>query len=164
MSLLHHRTTPAIATILETDDSMWVMATGSRYGGKPMSVKVSLRVKPEGQPEFNSETRVHGQGGFGLNGHDTYVLYDPAHPEHCDIDTDRLASEYGANAKVVIPHLRTHDVVQLTDPEAAAPAVAAQTDMVDGLERLATLHGNGTLSDDEFAAAKARLLDGDPAT
>jgi hypothetical protein len=35
-------------------------------------------------------------------------------------------------------------------------------DLVDGLERLAGLHRAGSLSDDEFAAAKARLIGGAP--
>ena len=38
----------------------------------------------------------------------------------------------------------------------AAPAPS----MSDELERLAALHENGTLSDDEFTAAKAKLLNG----
>jgi hypothetical protein len=32
------------------------------------------------------------------------------------------------------------------------------TGLVDEIERLAKLHANGVLTDDEFAAAKARLL------
>ena len=31
------------------------------------------------------------------------------------------------------------------------------------LDRLATLHGNGQLSDEEFQRAKARVIDGEPA-
>jgi Short C-terminal domain len=38
------------------------------------------------------------------------------------------------------------------------PAAAAGTAMVDELERLTELYERGALSDDEFAAAKARLL------
>ena len=39
-------------------------------------------------------------------------------------------------------------------PEAAAPA----EDMTSELERLSSLHDSGVLSDDEFAAAKAKVL------
>ena len=42
-------------------------------------------------------------------------------------------------------------------PPAPAPA-AASSPMVDQLNQLATLHQQGILSDDEFAAAKAKLL------
>lgn len=41
-------------------------------------------------------------------------------------------------------------------PEALAPPVA--DDSMAQLEKLAEMHGAGTLTDDEFAAAKAKLL------
>jgi hypothetical protein len=40
----------------------------------------------------------------------------------------------------------------------AAPAQAAGSSMTDQLNRLADLHRGGMLSDDEFAAAKAKLI------
>ena len=39
-----------------------------------------------------------------------------------------------------------------------APAAAAPSPMLDQLNQLATLHQQGVLSDDEFTAAKAKLL------
>jgi hypothetical protein len=47
-------------------------------------------------------------------------------------------------------------------PVAAAPAAAAPAEdpMVTKLKELAQLHSAGILSDDEFSAAKARLLTG----
>ncbi|WP_426626255.1 SHOCT domain-containing protein [Leifsonia sp. McL0607] len=42
--------------------------------------------------------------------------------------------------------------------EQAAPAAAPADDMMTKLQQLATLHTQGVLSDDEFAAAKAKLL------
>lgn len=46
---------------------------------------------------------------------------------------------------------------QAAAPAAAAPA-AAGDDMMSKLTQLATLHSQGILSDEEFAAAKAKLL------
>jgi hypothetical protein len=43
-------------------------------------------------------------------------------------------------------------------PAYAAPAPAAGSSMADQLNRLADLHRGGMLSDDEFAAAKAKLI------
>jgi hypothetical protein len=43
-------------------------------------------------------------------------------------------------------------------PPAPAPPAAGGSDMTAELERLATLRNQGVLTDDEFAAAKARLL------
>jgi hypothetical protein len=46
-------------------------------------------------------------------------------------------------------------------PAAAPPAAAPAGDsLTDELERLATLRDRGVLSDEEFAAAKSRLLGG----
>ena len=39
-----------------------------------------------------------------------------------------------------------------------APAPAAQVDVIDQLTRLGELHKQGVLTDDEFAAQKARIL------
>ena len=43
-------------------------------------------------------------------------------------------------------------------PAAPAPAPAAPTDSTAELERLAKLHESGALTDEEFAAAKSKLL------
>ena len=45
-------------------------------------------------------------------------------------------------------------------PAAPAPAAPAADDLTGQLQKLAELHGQGILSDAEFAAAKAKLLDG----
>jgi len=46
---------------------------------------------------------------------------------------------------------------QAPAPE-AAPAPAASSPMIDQLNQLADLHQRGVLTDDEFAAAKAKLF------
>ena len=43
-------------------------------------------------------------------------------------------------------------------PPAPAPAPAAQPSMLDQLNQLTDLHTQGALSDEEFSAAKAKLL------
>jgi hypothetical protein len=48
---------------------------------------------------------------------------------------------------------------QAAPPQAApAPAAPAPTDSTAELERLAKLHESGALTDEEFAAAKSKLL------
>ena len=47
---------------------------------------------------------------------------------------------------------------QQAPPPAPAPAPAASSSMIDQLNQLAALHEQGVLSDDEFAAAKAKLF------
>ncbi|MGZ4178969.1 MAG: SHOCT domain-containing protein [Solirubrobacteraceae bacterium] len=48
------------------------------------------------------------------------------------------------------------------EPPAAAPAPAEPSASIDydELEKLGKLHADGTLTDEEFAAAKARILGG----
>jgi uncharacterized protein with von Willebrand factor type A (vWA) domain len=53
---------------------------------------------------------------------------------------------------------RISDLEQQQAPPAPAPQVPAQSSMLDQLNQLATLHQQGTLTDEEFAAAKAKLL------
>jgi hypothetical protein len=43
-------------------------------------------------------------------------------------------------------------------PDQQAPAAAATSPMLDQLNQLAALHQQGVLTDDEFTAAKAKLL------
>ncbi|WP_137844552.1 SHOCT domain-containing protein [Microbacterium sp. 2FI] len=62
---------------------------------------------------------------------------------------DAAAAQAVANAQAAAP----------PPPPAPAPAAAAPADdMMAKLTQLATLHSQGILSDDEFAAAKAKLL------
>ena len=47
---------------------------------------------------------------------------------------------------------------QAPPPQAPAPAPSASSPMIDQLNQLAALHQQGVLTDDEFAAAKAKLI------
>ena len=47
---------------------------------------------------------------------------------------------------------------QAPPPPAPAPAAPATSSMLDQLTQLAALHEQGALTDDEFTAAKAKLL------
>ena len=47
---------------------------------------------------------------------------------------------------------------QAPAPVAVAPAAAPADDTTSELERLASLHASGGLTDDEFTTAKAKLL------
>jgi hypothetical protein len=47
---------------------------------------------------------------------------------------------------------------QPAPPPAPAPAAPAAPSMLDQLNQLSTLHQQGALTDEEFAAAKAKLL------
>jgi Short C-terminal domain len=47
---------------------------------------------------------------------------------------------------------------QQAPPPAPAPAAPAESDMISQLKQLGELHDSGVLTDEEFAAQKAKLL------
>jgi hypothetical protein len=165
------RTASALAWIEGIDGSRLKTSTNPGGVNKSVVATVRLRVVPDGQPEFDSEAHVTGRADVDRlplprKGHQTYVLYDPGHPEHCEIDRDRLRTEFADKHLLSIPQWVTEErQAKLPDsaggPAAtpAAPSPAGLTDeMVAGLAKLGELHENGTLTDAEFAEAKARLL------
>ncbi len=122
-----------------------------------------LRVAPvNGEPEFDSQMSVWGNDGNHLQpGRWTYVQYDPDHPDRCELDKDRLAKEfdplYDGRRRVMVPKDVSDAWFKSTDAHADAPA-SEPTGLVADLARLADLRAAGTLSEAEFAEAKARLL------
>jgi hypothetical protein len=76
--------------------------------------------------------------------------------EHDMAQLDRLHPERSFTGKVAMRSGGQSEVSAATNGPAAP-----EGDVVDRLERLRTLRDDGTLTDDEFAAAKARLLAGD---
>jgi hypothetical protein len=144
---------------------------------------VSVRVVPEGSAEFHSVAHLQGKDVIGLGaevdpwsgtsvvGEPTYVLYEyePSQLEQCEIDHERIAKEYGAREhghRLLIPRWNVDGHREIRPPtdsgdQAPAPAVVPESDdddLVQGLAKLGELHDNGTLTDSEFADAKARLL------
>lgn len=129
---------------------------------------LQLRVTPEnGEPEFESQMSVWGNDANHLQpGRWTYVRYDPDHPDRCDLDKDRLAKEfdplYDGRHRVMVPKDVSDAWFKSTATVADAPAPPEPASQPDGLvadlTRLGDLRAAGTLSDAEFAEAKARLL------
>ncbi len=127
-----------------------------------------LRVIPvNGEPEFASQMSVWGNDANHLQpGRWTYVQYDPDHPDRCELDKDRLAKEfdplYDGRRRVMVPKDVSDAWFKSTGADADAPALSEPAPepagLVADLARLADLRAAGTLSEAEFAAAKARLI------
>jgi hypothetical protein len=69
-------------------------------------------------------------------------------------------ADYQAQQEQRISDLEAQQAQQASPPQAApapAPAPAAPS-MLDQLNQLAALHSQGALTDEEFSAAKAKLL------
>jgi hypothetical protein len=95
------------------------------------------------------------------------VIYDPEHPERCEIDFDRLRKEFkhqGGAGLAAFPGWRVDDLraeesaARGADVSPPAAAAAADEDLPTQLAKLNELHTTGALTDDEFTTAKARLL------
>jgi hypothetical protein len=77
-------------------------------------------------------------------------------------------SQYQADQDARISDLEQQQAAQQPPPpqdyqqpppqQAPPPAPAASSPMIDQLNQLAALHQQGVLTDDEFAAAKAKLI------
>jgi hypothetical protein len=204
------RTTSALARFGTYEDSKWLKGSASPGGpDKAYESKVQVRVAPDGQPEFDSEIRVWGGDVQRIqSGRQTYVLYDPEDPEHCDIDRERLTKEFGpapnGKHRVDIPLKGTEEEAEYRrgarlarrdklvakraelglDPVpvhsktargseitlgatsledmmalvAQAGGNAPTPDPAERLGKLADLHDRGVLTDEEFAAQKAKIL------
>jgi hypothetical protein len=91
----------ALARFGATHDSKWLRGSaGPGMSSHAMESKIQVHVMPEGQPEFTSALRAWGKDVDRIMpGHQTYVLYDPEHPEHCEIDSGTLTDAEFAAAK-----------------------------------------------------------------
>jgi hypothetical protein len=100
--------------------------------------------------------------GAGLK--ETKALVD--HPPALFEGIDRTYAEQlkaaldaqGATTRIKTGVSVTETGVSVTADAAPTPDDDSADTVTDQLERLATLHANGSLSDDEFAAAKAKVL------
>lgn len=77
-------------------------------------------------------------------------------PVRLDPDGNRKFWAFDRDAPA---QLTSHPAGHLLDGAALADSPASSAGLTDELERLAALHRQGALSDDEFASAKRRLLD-----
>jgi hypothetical protein len=69
------------------------------------------------------------------------------------------AAQQAADAQAYQQQLAQQQQAAAAPPAApAAPAPSAGDDIITQLERLGALHSQGVLTDDEFGAAKAKLL------
>ncbi len=144
----------AVGTVVQVQD------TGMTINDNPR-VKMLFRVEPlDGSPAFDAEkTKTVSRVEIPQAGQRYPVWYDLEDP-----------TEW-AYATIADPSGRAQ-IVQMFGPEpfgpdgagvgmpamAAAPAAPAEEDPIAKIERLAQLHQAGALTDEEFAAQKAKLL------
>ena len=96
---------------------------------------------------------VIGGGAYVAGKH---VANKSAQQAQADADQDARISDLEQQQPDAAPAAPAAPAV----PAAPATPAAAEPSMLDQLNQLATLHEQGVLSDDEFSAAKAKVLGG----
>jgi hypothetical protein len=135
-----------------------VQDTGMTVNDNPR-VKMVFRVEPlDGSPPFDAQkTRTVSRIQIPRQGDRYPVWYDADDPTgtwaYALIDDD--------NGRATMRQLFgdvAESFVGMNAPAPPAPATAQGQDVVEQLKQLADLHSQGILTDDEFAAQKAKLL------
>ncbi|MFI5121815.1 MAG: SHOCT domain-containing protein [Vicinamibacteria bacterium] len=135
-----------------------VQDTGMTVNDNPR-VKMVFRVEPlDGSPPFDAQkTTTVSRVEIPRQGDRYPVWYDPAEPA----GTWAYATIADDNGRTTMRQLFgdvAETFVGMNAPAAPAPAAAGGQDTIEQIKQLADLHSQGILSDEEFAAQKAKLL------
>ncbi len=162
------RTAPATVLELAKGKSLnWKNETGPHGTGNYVEEGINLSkdrcrlsVKPEGEPEFEAVVKV-SEDDFSPAmplrvGSVVIVLFDPAEHERVAINVAATKATWRSHIKTT--HITPAGLDQLVSGLAAAPSAPAAPDVTEQLTRLADLRDRGVLTEQEFAAEKAKLL------
>jgi hypothetical protein len=142
-----------------TGTAQVVSATGYHGRGIYQACTMQIVVQAEGVPATSLEVHelVHNKR-WPRPGMVVPCMVDRADPGRVKLDWDQVPSSSDtarATAEAIAAQMRAHS----TPPPAPAPAPDPDAALADRLAKLAELHASGALTDAEFAAAKAKLLD-----
>ena len=152
----------ADAEVLEAKERPWATRKPGEIGAYG-TFRLKLQVSPVGEPSFTAEVtdqwRASGEPRVGMR---VPVLYDPGHRSKVCLDKNPgkySLIEYGG-PKLSLdddPDLAMLRELERAEAQAAPAADPAQA-RLDRLTQIADLRDRGVLSDDEFAAEKAKIL------
>ena len=134
-----------------------VQDTGMTVNDNPR-VKMTFRVEPlDGSPPFDAEkTTTVSRVEIPRQGDRYPVWYDTDRPD-ADLGYATVADDNGRTTMRQLFGEVAETFVGMNAPAAPAPPGGAQ-DVVEQIKQLADLHAQGILTDEEFAAQKAKLL------
>ncbi|HYU61756.1 MAG TPA: SHOCT domain-containing protein [Solirubrobacterales bacterium] len=134
-----------------------VQDTGTTINDNPR-VKMTFRVEPlDGGPAFDAQkTTTVSRVEIPRQGDRYPVWYDQQDPSKWAYAT--IADDTGRATMRQLFGEVAETFVGMNAPGAPAPQGQAGQDTVEQLTQLADLHRQGLLTDDEFAAQKAKLL------
>jgi hypothetical protein len=135
-----------------------VQDTGMTINDNPR-VKMVFRVEPlDGSPPFDAEkTTTVSRVEIPRQGDRYPVWYDVAEPTKTWAYAT-IADETGRTTMRQLFGDVAETFVGMNAPAAPAPAGSGGQDVVEQIKQLADLHQQGILTDEEFAAQKAKLL------
>ena len=154
----------ADAEVLEAKERPWVTRKPGEIGASA-TYRLKLQVSPPGEPAFTEEITDQwigfGEPSVGMR---VPVLFDPDH--HSKVVLDKNPGKYqlieNGGPKMNLdddPDLAMlKELERAEGAQAAPPAEAAADARLDRLTQIADLRDRGVLSDEEFAAEKARIL------
>ncbi|MGZ5420459.1 MAG: SHOCT domain-containing protein [Solirubrobacterales bacterium] len=161
----------ANATVVEVAEKGTSVTKGAEgvIGNTELALKTTLKVQPEGEPEFEVKTTFrYPQLSVPAAGQALAVIYDPEDHDKIMLDDSPEAQQSAALAGAGIDAGAIGDAIanaQKMQQQAmqgggagmtfGAPAAA---DPVAQLEKLQALKEKGALSDSEFEAQKAKIL------
>jgi len=130
-----------------------VQDTGMTVNDNPR-IKMTFRVEPlDGSPAFDVEkTKTVSRVEIPRQGDRYPVWYDPQ-----DTSSWAFATIADDTGRATMRELFGEVADSFVGMGAPAPPAGAQ-DTVEAIKQLADLHSQGVLTDDEFAAQKAKLL------
>src|SRR5215208_6658914 len=135
-----------------------VQDTGMTINDNPR-VKMVFRIEPlDGSPPFDAQkTTTVSRVEIPRQGDRYPVWYDRDDP----VKTWAYATVGDDSGRTTMRQLvgeAAETFVGMNAPAAPAPAAAQGQDVVEQIKQLADLHQQGILTDEEFAAQKAKLL------
>jgi Short C-terminal domain len=146
-----------------------VSATAHHGRGIYQSCNLSLVVQADGiPPTAVQHSCIAPAAKWPTPGLVVPVTVDRANPQTLRIEWDHVesgADRAARNSEAIAELMRRQSAppaqASPPAPPAATPAATSEDDLVEELTRLAQLHASGALTDEEFAAAKQRVLEDD---
>ena len=137
-----------------------VSCSANRGRGVYQSCHLQLVVQAEGVPAraVEQQTLVH-RSRWPFPGMTLPATVDRANPTHVRIEWDELPDARDRARQTAEGMAAAMRTTQPQQPPTPPPAADSFDERMNRLERLAKLHADGALTDEEFAEQKRRLLD-----
>ena len=134
--------------------------SANRGRGVYQSCHLQLVVQAEGVPAraVEQQTLVH-RSRWPVPGMTLPATVDRANPTHVRIEWDELPDARDRARQTAEGMAAAMRTTQPQQPPPPPPAADSFDERMNRLERLAKLHADGALTDEEFAEQKRRLLD-----